>query len=231
MCKVFSCGAEEPLHPNEQLYAVDEQSVTIELARFASARLRRYSFVAQDYSATEADALPLVARIASAVAGEARWLVAFQKVRAESIIRPRALVARLTNRQWKLTEGADVYVATKSVSLDSARSLAPSDADLLICGWAILLGQTPDELLVDGPCKETVRMLAWTHRLQPSPEFLATCGDAECSVVYLAKGPGGRFGFIVVTASDLSPMIQAMRRDGLVDRVLLGPDAHRVWTG
>jgi hypothetical protein len=226
----FSCGSERPLLSNEQLYALDERTMAVGLAQFADSTLNRYSFVAQDHSATEADLLPLLTRMGPALGGGEMWLVAFPKASSASPIRSRALVARLTNREWKITEGADVYLATKPMTLGLEQSLAPSDVDLVIAGWAIIFGQSAaDQSFVDEPFKETLRMLALTHRLQPSRQFLAACGSVQLAVAYLAKDARERLGIVVVTTRDLSACIQSMHSDGLIERVLSGPDANQVW--
>jgi len=228
--RTFSCGAEEPLQPNEQLYSLDERTGSIGLARFADAHLYRYSFVPQFDSNSGAELLPVVARIASALGVLATWLVAFLKSPATSPLRARALVKRLAKQEWHTKEGSDVYLATKPIPLDGKQHMAPEDADPAISGWTIVLGQLPeDESLVDVPFRETLRMMALTHRFQPSPEFLSACCRARVAVAYVAKNSSERIGLVVVSPRALSLLIRSMQRDGLVADVLSGADANQVW--
>lgn len=228
--RTFSCGVEEPLRSNEQLYSIDERSRAIALATFSDKHLHRYSFVPPDDSCSDAEFLPVVAKTALALGGIATWLVAFLKLTAASPLRSRALKGRLAKKDWHTIEGADVYLATKLISFDDEQNLVPEDADPKICGWTILLGQPPDDKsLVDGKYMETLHMLALTHRMQPSPEFLAACGGANLAVAYIAKDSRERIGLVVVSPRELSSMILTMQRDGLVGSVLSGPDAPQVW--
>lgn len=226
----FTCGVEQPIQANEQLYSLDEGTGSIGLAQFTNANLHRYSFVPQVESSSGADLLAVVARIASAFGGLVTWVVTFLESPAVSPLRSRALVKRLSMQEWNTVKGSGLYLATKPVSFDSERSLPPEDADPRICGWTILLGHPPDyRCLVERPFKATLSTMALTHRFQPSQEFLAACGEAQLAVAYVAKDSRERMGLVVVSPRELSLVIRGMQRDGLVGRVLLGDDANEVW--
>lgn len=227
----FSCGIEEPLQENGQLYALDEGTGSIVLAEFSSAELNRYSFLPDDNSNCEQSLASLVSRIAAASGVIATWLVTFRASPAGSAMRARALATRLAKRGWHVLKlGGDVHVATRGTGLAIQKRLSPADADPLICGWFLLLGPRPeDELLLSKETAASLRSLALTHRLQPSRQFLTACGASDLTVAYLAKSATERSGLVVASPAQLGFTVRSMQREGVVQTVLLGNEAANVW--
>src|SRR4051794_12413591 len=74
------CGVEEPIQPNEMLYAANERDdgLSFELARFTDPRLNRYSFVLLEFDPPRAAEVfaSLLRAILKSLGTTAAWVLA-----------------------------------------------------------------------------------------------------------------------------------------------------------
>ena len=230
MTPIISCGAEEPLSSNSQLYAVDEAGTSIELATFDLPSLNRYSFVSLEYSnnVDATFALPLN-RILAALRIQAYWLLGWRL--SDNAVRLRTLISKLRRSQWEIVDRDQFGVAMKVVPMSDDHPIQPTELDPRISGWAIILGGglEPRAILGD-PTIGTLRMFAHDHKLRPSETFLRFLASQRMGVAYTANDMAGRIGLVVVVPDSVHMTVRRLLSEGKIASVVSGPAASSVWT-
>lgn len=228
MTEAPRCGVEEPLAENQQLYALEEASGTIQLARVSIAELNRYSIVARGWS--EAGAVGFAMRTSALMGVQASWLVAWE-LHADGPfkIRSQVLRSRLRKHGWRDAVADGLAVAVTAAFRGHAPGV-PGEIDRRQTGWALVFADTPDpQWFTRAPLEKTVRMFARTHRLQPSREFLRGLAERELGLAYPAAGAGDLGGLVLVLPVGLDPRLERLRQDGAISEVVYQPHAEDVW--
>lgn len=225
------CGVEEPLSSSEYLYALDEATGQVNLARFALPDLNRYSFVENSRPQDDAPLVQILQRLCSSTGWTASWVVAWNhEGSGGSHIRPKVLLSKLRNAAWDAHVFETTGLATNALLWQGLESLAPSEFDVRIGGWAIVIGQppTPKEIW-DSPLRRCMQELSHTHYLRPSEVFLREIALRSRGVAYVERRDPEGHGLVMVLAQPLGLALQRFVGDGLISELHPGADAARAW--
>ncbi len=226
------CGAEEPLRPNRQLLALDEDSGDIRLAEYVEAGLNRYCFV-ETTGAT--DAQKIIATIFSRIVAAQQlapttfviWRTAGQGV---SPVRCRVLASRLTKAGWTITCRDTMCVAAQELRTAQITALRPLDSDDRCSGWIVVFGSDlRAETFLSPPFLASLAVLSRTHLLYPSREFIEGLKTHRLGIAYEGRDSLGRHGLVVVMPADIQTVLTRLVRDGLLAEIRRGDTAHSVW--
>jgi hypothetical protein len=209
---------EEPLGPNPELTAVDDESSAITLAEFAVDGLCRYSF---SWNRGEAEVEVRAVRLLDAL-GEhvpvkpnicvAGWR---HEVPSGLRVRHRHVVSTLQRRGWQVRAESGIGLAMRAIDggeLPQAVELLRSTGHT---GWFLAFGSWPSaSALAQSPFRNTLASFCWTHRLAPSRPFLQGLRDAGGAVAYLVADDVHLARAILIT-----PTAMGARLSSLVDNV------------
>lgn len=194
---------EEPLRPNEYLYALDEQTNRLVLSDLVIESLNRYYFVCDgDFDQASAYFHRLLSSIERQTGFQATLLSAWTANEAgiDFSIRSKRIATEKVKQGWRVWQREKLAVATKIRDAYEDSSLNITDFFKQFEATILLFGElSSGDIFLEQPLQASVSMLAAWRRFSPSNEFLEWLARDKTSVMYVLKEESGQIGFVVVS--------------------------------
>jgi hypothetical protein len=222
------CGVEEPLQTNEQLLTLDEETDRIVLNRFGIDRLNRYTLVwSGELVAATSPFAHLLHAIQQQLKTSASWLSVWMDHLADMdfSIRAKWIASMRRKEGWSIHPLRGLYVATKPIA---GGDFNITDFYVQHGGKLLVFGDTVQpEQFAEPPARASMERLAIWHNLAPSQSFLFWIADQHVTIAYQVPVEGGDLFFVVISPHRLQ--IRELMAQGLIDKVMNGPEAGQIW--
>lgn len=215
---MYLAGVEEPLGPNEQLYALDESASETVLAAFSQSDLNRYAFLPGEGGEWSREDLSsdLVRHLVAEQA--AHWVFVWScELTGNERIRNLGRISRLRKAGWEVQEDSGLGIARRRYSPTTCRGFGDEaiPADYGEC--ILVIGGGDDGSMLKSPAVTSLRHMATTWALSPSPEMVSWLAKSRAAVAYVAKDYRDRPGVVLLSPerlglSELDKMLGGLSR-------------------
>lgn len=236
------CGVEEPLLPNECIYALNEETDALKLSHLSLPSLNRYSFLwlgnFQERQAKTEELLQAILRHTLQINERSAYWISAWGVPSHGTARQKQTMMNYdlyssklrTAEHWEISreEGADdtcLNVAIKPVDVAWLNGFSPSDYEGANRSRLLLLiGTVPaSSEIMKGPARPVLQHMATYGSVAPSEPFLFWLADRELTLIYRSDQDHHGPGLIYVGAERLP--IELFLENGILQRVTTGEKA------
>lgn len=227
---MISCGIEEPLQSNEQLYAVSEQGGQIELSTFAEPRLCRYSFTGFTPGAWS---VLVNAIVRKHFQGNLNWVLLWAHLDTGDLkMRSRIRTSRLAAQGFRTKIVGNVGLGVLPYTGVEADSFHPVGVVFHPAGDGVLLltacSEDVEALLAAQSPGATITCATATREFAPSQAFLSWLSSVQLQILYTRRDYLERPGLVLLTQNQLD--IPSLINEGVIEHVERGSSASTVWT-
>lgn len=180
----------EPLKRTEELAALDEESGALRLADFDVEGLWRYSFIwpgVREAGVPEPDVFRLLEQLHKLLSGTSVCVAGWRHGVPEELRRRHTLLSsRLKRQSWAVNAEPGIGVAMKATPIGSVSQTIHQLRAAGQAGWFMAFDawKSPIDLHED-PFRKTIQSFCWSHRLQPSKQFLEGLREIRGAVAYV----------------------------------------------
>jgi len=223
-------GLEEPLHPNKQIFALNEPAGEIEQSRVADDGLNRYSFIwTGPFDQRDERLTRLLHHLHEVLGEEACWFLVWPTIPGQDA-GDHPHILRRRQEGWEVQAGETITVAQQVVDWDSLRSSGPAGYERLPgdAGLFLVFGDTPPAPdYTRPPIRASLEDFARRREFNPSSPALSWFRERGLTLVYSQRDLHSRLGRVVVSPHRLDR--DRLEQSGLADAVHAQDEASLAW--
>lgn len=225
------CGQEEPLHKNEYLYSLNEDTKRLELSHIEEPRLNRYSFVwLGDASEWVSKLSELLRAILVAANIDLNWFLVWDYNVDKDFggVKSKWLVKKRQREGWHVHIDQNLAIASKVVKPSEVSSFMPPDCDWQDGALLMFLGSAPSSnVLLTSPLLASIKWFSFEGHLAPSKEFLSWLAENNSTIIYQQRSDVGHVGLIVVSVQKIE--VEDLQKRNIIQHIKVGNAAGDVW--
>lgn len=195
---------EIPLRANDLIHQLNELTGQIVTAEDLGLSINRYRYFSDQVSSSVDEQVDVIKNALSELlprlGAEPISLLCWRKEKPTPA-RSRLVFSKRTKEAWEISNGGNVWLATKPVMGDYR---LPRDYEWQDGGLITLVGDQYHSVIHSEKAAPTLEDLALSGKLRPSPNFIKLLHDTNTSCIYFALDENKRIELIVLTNIRLS---------------------------